>query len=1296
MDFLKIDKRVKNNGVAEISPKFVVRKSKDLMIRGKDFYAIYCPSTGFWSKDQDDVVDMIDNEIRKVAKEYDDSHFPHVENYMWDSDSGSIDSWLKYCQRQQADNYKPLNQNVLFNNSEVTKESYATFKLPYDLTEGATDSWDKLLKQLYSPENQHKIEWAIGSIVSGKSKSIQKFFVLYGSAGTGKSTILGIIGDMFDGYVSAFEAKNLTSGSNDFALEAFKNDPLVAINHDGDLSKIIDNTKLNSLVSHEKITVNAKFQRLYETRFNAMLFIGSNNPVKITDSKSGLLRRLIDISPTGYTIPRQEYDRLMKGIKFEYGAIAYKCLQTFLENPGYYDHYIPQSMEEETNDFYNFMEEQYPLYISMEEVSLASAWKDYKDYVEDAKIPYPMTKRIFKNEFKNYFEEFIDHTKNGSNIYRGFKREKFIKKSDNLKRNEIIGDKRKFWLQFNSTSSEFDRMCIDMPAQYAGDDGYPKYCWNNVKTTLKNVNTKELHYVKVPENHIIIDADEVDPETGEKSLEKNMELLKRLWDGPPTYAELSKSGNGIHLHYIYDGDVSALADHLDDHLEVKVYKGNSSLRRKLTKCNDLPIAHISSGIPFKEVKKRMLDWDGVKSEKQLRSMIIKNLNKEYHADTTSSINYIKKLLDDAYNSDMAYDVRDLRPAIQTFALQSTNQSENNLKTVSKMIFQSDVVPKDFWKQYRETDPLVFFDVEVFPNVFIVCWKIQGNDEVIQMINPSANDIRNLCHMKLVGFNNRSYDNHILYAWMNGYTNLELYLLSKRIIEGSDNSKFANAYNLSYTDVLDFLSAGNKKSLKKWEIELGISHIENEHDWNADLDKKYWQEVADYCKNDVIATEKVFDENQADWTARLILADIADMSPNTTTNTLTCKIIFGDNKHPQDEFVYTDLSTIFPGYEFNEYGIDRSRYNDGVKIVSGKSIYRGEDPGEGGHKVAKEGAYTHVALLDVASMHPHSLIRLNLFGDRYTKIFKQIVDARIDIKHGDYESAKKLFDGKLAPYLTDANQAKGLANALKTAINSVYGLTSAKFDNPCRDPRNKDNIVAKYGALFMINLKHEIAERGFTVVHVSTDSIKIADATPDIIDFVMEYGREYGYTFEYEAQYERMCIINDSVYIAKVEKEDGETVDPFWTATGKEFKEPYIFKTLFSHDDLTFDDYCTTMSVKTALYLDFNEDLGADEHNYNFVGKVGSFVPVKNGTGGGLLMRQSDDKSKYSAATGSKGYRWMERNMLNDDSSENIDIEYFENKANDSIRHIQKYVDFDSFVNDDVGSLKDHITRIIEV
>ena len=141
-----------------------------------------------------------------------------------------------------------------------------------------------------------------------------------------------------------------------------------------------------------------------------------------------------------------------------------------------------------------------------------------------------------------------------------------------------------------------------------------------------------------------------------------------------------------------------------------------------------------------------------------------------------------------------------------------------------MIFKSDE-NSEAEERYK-SDDLIFYDVEVFPNLFVVVWKKEGEkNKCVRMINPSPTDIENLIKFKLIGFNCRRYDNHILYARMMGYSNEQLYQLSQRIIDKSKNCFFGEAYNLSYTDVYDFSSAANKKGLKKWEIELGIHHQE---------------------------------------------------------------------------------------------------------------------------------------------------------------------------------------------------------------------------------------------------------------------------------------------------------------------------------------------------------------------------------------------------------------------------------------------------------------------------------------
>ena len=898
LDFLMISTRSTKRGVIEIYPKFIIKKSSDLMIRGGDFYAIWIEERGLWSTDEQDALILIDKYLDEYAEENKGKFEAQVRvMHMWDAESGMIDTWHKYCQKQMRDSFHQLDDTLIFANTKVSKKDYSSKRLPYPLEKGDISAWDKLISTLYSPEERHKIEWSIGAIVTGDSKNIQKFMVFYGSAGTGKSTILNIIQKLFEGYYSVFDARALGSSSNSFALESFKSNPLVAIQHDGDLSRIEDNTRLNSLVSHELMTVNEKFKAAYSNRFNAFLYMGTNKPVKITDAKSGLIRRLIDVTPTGEKLSRVEYHDVTKRVNFELGAIAKHCEEVYREDPGAYDDYVPVSMLGASNDFYNFVLDSYFTFKEQVDVPLKSAWELYKTYCDEANVPYPFSKRIFKEELKNYFTDYKDrYTVNDvrmRSVYIGFRADKF---EDEEKKEEVEKPKIKL-IEFNSTESMFDKECGEYPAQYATSKGTPTKKWDNVTTTLNDINTSELHYVKVPENHIVIDFD-IPDENGEKSLEKNVEEASK-W--PPTYAEFSKSGKGVHLHYIYTGDPKKLSAIYSDHIEVKVYSGKSSLRRKLTKCNNLPIAKISSGLPLKGEDK-VVNFEAIKTEKGIRTLIKKNLKKEIHPGTKPSIDFIHKILEAAYKSYLKYDVSDMKPAVLSFAASSTHQADYCIKLVNKMQFKSEEPSLPVGS--RPEDKIVFYDVEIFPNLFLVNWKYEGEKSpVVRMINPKPAEIEELLKYKLVGFNCRRYDNHMLYARLMGYNNLQLFNLSQKIItEGK--GFFGEAYNISYTDVYDF--AAKKQSLKKWEIELGIHHQELGLPWDQPVPEERWVEVAEYCDNDVIATEAVFNELKGDFMAREILADLAGMTVNDTTNTLTTRIIFGKERHPN--LVYTDLAT----------------------------------------------------------------------------------------------------------------------------------------------------------------------------------------------------------------------------------------------------------------------------------------------------------------------------------------------------------------------------------------------------
>lgn len=145
--------------------------------------------------------------------------------------------------------------------------------------------------------------------------------------------------------------------------------------------------------------------------------------------------------------------------------------------------------------------------------------------------------------------------------------------------------------------------------------------------------------------------------------------------------------------------------------------------------------------------------------------------------------------------------------------------------------------------------------------------------------------------------------------------------------------------------------------------------------------------------------------------------------------------------------------------------------------------------------------------------------------------------------------------------------------------------------------------------------------------------------------------------------------------------------------------------------------CETKSVTSALYLDMNESLPdvseyekeltkldqqfkkemiseseykisseillnkiSEGHDYQFIGKVGNFCPILPGKGGGLLVREKD--GKYYAATGSKGYRWLESEIVRGTNEQYIDRSYYNKLVDEAVETISKYGDFEWFVSDD--------------
>ena len=669
LDFYEINQKHPKVNQTEIYPDYIIEEEiNDLMVRGSSFYAVWDPDRKMWNRRETVVKRIIDRDVKKLSEAIRelDPTINIKEKYLRNNSSGKWAEFNNYI-RNLPDMYKRLDERIAFQDPNDAKipvdykgrqltdrSDYVSRCLPFSIqTDSDCPAWNEVISTLYDPEERDKIEWAIGSIISGDSKRIQKFLVLYGKQGTGKGTILSIIQKMFDGYCSTFKAENLVRGSDNFNLDFLSEDPLIAIDADTKLDKIESNVLINQIVSHEQLKVNEKFKNKYPNKPICMLLLGTNQMVKITDAKSGIIRRLIDVEPSERLIPEEHYFELMDHIEYEYGAIAAHCLKVYQElGRTYYSDYVPVRMMYRSDPFFNFMEEMICTYMKgqqedinngsniSEGISADNIWSMWKGYCEISGIDYTRKRFEIIDEAKNYFNEFekgpirrvIKERGEPSQVrswFSGFKYDKFNqgdseqkesrreRKLKSKKKEEVIDkedDKYSYgWLNLNCTESLFDKEFADYPAQYdTGNSKSPLPCgWKKNKFKLKDIDTKRTHWLKGPGQLIFVDFDKHGPD-GKKDLLLNMKAY--VESGlPKSYTELSNSGGGLHTYFWYDGDVNDLSNMFGPEIEVKTFPEDKKLpiRRRVSRCNDLPIAHISSGLPFKEKKKNVINKEGV-------------------------------------------------------------------------------------------------------------------------------------------------------------------------------------------------------------------------------------------------------------------------------------------------------------------------------------------------------------------------------------------------------------------------------------------------------------------------------------------------------------------------------------------------------------------------------------------------------------------------------------------------------------------------------------------------------------
>ena len=508
-----------------VYPSYTIT-GNDIMKKGGKFYAVLTDND-MWSQNEGDVYKIIDDDVTTYISEHykadgygvyrDDKGRRVVPSLLNNSSTNRLKEFNVWFSNLPTNhNYVQLDTEITFKSTDVKPNMYRSKRLKYDLKEGNFESYDILMSTLYSEEDRQKIEWSIGSVLSGASKTIEKLLVIYGDPGTGKSTILDIIKRIFEGYWTVFVASDLANKNQQFATAPFKDNPLVAIQDDGSLSKI-DSPIINEIVSHKDIIINEKSIRHYTVKANAFLFLATNETVDLHDTKLGITRRLLDVYPSGRRFPVEEYRAIVKKLSFETEAIAYHCYEVFQKlGKDYYESYRPIEMIQRTNYLQNFLFDSLDALTGKEFFTRNELYARYKTYCEESGLGFPPKRIVFGEQLKEYFETYeMIKWVNGRterHVYTGLKINKISGIND---KEESITNTN--WLVFSEQLSTIDKLYGDMPAQYSKEDGKPICRWKNCTTTLKDIDTSKLHWFKLPPNIIKIDFDKKD-ENGNNNL----------------------------------------------------------------------------------------------------------------------------------------------------------------------------------------------------------------------------------------------------------------------------------------------------------------------------------------------------------------------------------------------------------------------------------------------------------------------------------------------------------------------------------------------------------------------------------------------------------------------------------------------------------------------------------------------------------------------------------------------------------------------------------------------------------
>lgn len=400
-----------------------------------------------------------------------------------------------------------------------------------------------------------------------------------------------------------------------------------------------------------------------------------------------------------------------------------------------------------------------------------------------------------------------------------------------------------------------------------------------------------------------------------------------------------------------------------------------------------------------------------------------------------------------------------------------------------------------------------YDIEVFAYDWIVVFRnpdAENNHIVIHNDNYHLRSFLDQPDIVIGGFNNKHYDNWVVLTMILGGSNIEVKRHNDFIIEGGDPWAFPfiarQRLPVRSFDLRDDI-ADPGISLKAIEGNLKLPIVESSVPFDIDrpLTPEELDEVIRYCKNDVDATVKLYQERKENYIdAKALIAEMYDVPVDEAvglTNAKLCARILGAKpQHLDDERDY-----VIPGnidtelipkvvldffLQIRDKSIPDAKLFGAGKGSKGMTLDLWIETGGGRCPVTYAWGGVHGAKpcviveetedrviinQDVASLYPNSMLNFGYCSRAMEdpEAYRKLVERRLAYKH----SGDKL-----------------RSNALKLPINTTYGAMLNPYNDLADRKAGRSVCISNQLAMSMLitMLGQECETIDF--VNINTDGI----------------------------------------------------------------------------------------------------------------------------------------------------------------------------------------------------------------